>query len=172
MSTTAQRQRLWGARQAVTVADAYSQILPANDIDTIGAKSIDFYLYLDSITGTPTAAKLTAKFQKAHATPGDNEFVSPVWQDFDDHDIVQRCLGGVGWGYQDTTGSGFTYARPSDKTAGVLHDTVVSSSLTVGYFATHRITAPFDKVRVKLTPTFTGGTSPAYLVSPYWVVAY
>lgn len=160
---TSERQRLYGGLQPVSAGDTHTLIIPAVDYPTIGVLRVEYMLFLSSITGGPTTSKLTAKMQKAHSASTGEDFIVPSWQDFSDHDVLHRCHGGVGWGYQDPAGA-FAYPRSTDRSAGTLHDSTVSAP--IGYVVTLRIIEPFEKMRIQLAVT---GTGPAatYMVAPY-----
>jgi hypothetical protein len=158
-----ERQRLYGGLQPVSAGDPKTLLLPAVDWETIGASVVEYMLFLSSITGGPTTSKLTAKMQKAHSASTGEDWIIPAWQDFTDHDVQHRCLGGVGWGYQDPAGA-FSYPRPTDRSAGVLHDSTISAA--VGYIATLRIIEPYEKMRIQLAVTSTGPAA-TYLIAPY-----
>jgi hypothetical protein len=171
MPRAAHRQLMYGGIKGVTANEAdKTQLWPINDPDFVGAKWIDFYFYLASITGAPEHAKLQAKFQKAVASTTAIEWAVPVWQDFEDYDVTTRCLGGQAWG--SSVPGGTSYARATNHELGTLHNSEVSGSMTLGYFVSARVEPPFGKIRTFLIPKFTGGTSPTYQVVGYYEVGY
>lgn len=172
-----ERQALYGGTVDVYAATGYPNsandqaqrcLWPANEVDLTGTRWIEFVLYLQSVAGTPTAASLTARFQKGVGQTTGNEWVAPKWADFTDYDVASRCLSGLGWGGVDGA-TGTVYPRALDKTPGTLHDTARNgASLTLGYEVRCRVIEPPDRLRVVLTPTFTGGSNPAYRINGYY----
>lgn len=162
---TSERQRLYGGLQPVVPSDPHTLIIPAVDYETLGTTTVEYMLWMSSITGGPTTSKITAKMQKAHSASGGGDWIGPAWQDFSDSDVQDRCLRSSGFGYTDPAGA-YSYIRPADKSAGVLHDSAVSGGLGLGYLVTLRIVEPYEKMRIQLAVTYTG-PEPTYLIAPY-----
>lgn len=171
MPRAPQRQLMYGGIKSVTANESdKTQLWPINDPEFAGAKWIEFVFYLKEVTGAPSAAKITAKFQKAVASSTATEFAIPIWQDFEDYDVATRCLGGQAWGSNVVGGT--TYERATNHEPGTLHNSETSGSLTLGYFVSARIELPYTKMRCFLLPAFTGGTSPAYQVVGEFQIGY
>lgn len=171
MPRAPQRQLMYGGLQSVVeTSNDPSQFWPANDGDFLGAKWIEFYFYLSSISGSPTTAKLVAKFQKAAASTNAIEWARAKWFDFEDYDVATRCPGGLAWG--SSVVGGTSYPRARNHEPGTLHNSEESGSQTLAYMVNARLEPPFGKTRVQLIPTFTGGTSPAYKVLGYYEIGF
>lgn len=127
------------------------------EIEAMGAKEVQWAILVESITGAPTTASLAAKFQVgAYEYGGYNIDYEP------NADVVT---------WQDVAAAdGFTGHLLLD---GAWPAPLADQTLSTRRFVVRRLRLAFPGlVRVVMTPTFTGGTSPAFNVTSAFTMIY
>jgi len=117
--------------------------IPNTDLDWSWAKELTFQIYVSALTGAPAAAKLEVSWELLIPnTTVYQQFASPVWVPAEAGQLVSLIA----------DGSDF----PSPLCTEVTSLPVVYQR-TIKHFG--------YAARLKMTPTFTGGTTPGWTVS-------
>lgn len=137
-------------------AKPVDNVQPSNYLDFAAyGDEVTWQLYVESVSGAPTAWSLGVRFEYAIEHTGANwGLIAPIWVPYSNLDLGADCREGVGW-YAGT------HPAPADGGYGVVADQ--TDTLPVAVKRTIAVSSL--RHRVHFNPQFTGGTSPAINVT-------
>jgi hypothetical protein len=150
-----QSQRIYFNSESPSSTGALLWQMPSNNPQYgAWADRVMFMVYIAAVGGSPTSWSLGVKFQYEIPHTDMEQYIAPIWSDFDTVSTTSDIFEGVPWGTSKRSGD--TGADPNDGGFGV-----IATEATALPFTIKRTITNFGHgVRIMLDPYAVGGTTP------------